>query len=424
LRGTRRWVPTVERCQLADQHATSPALREKGVYLIIGGSGGIGLALAEYLARTVSARLVLVNRSGLPAREEWPRLRATLAPKDRLGQQLRAIERMEALGSQVLPLQADVSDQVQMQSVIQQTLATFGTLHGVLHAAGVPGMGLVQLKTPEQAARVLAPKLQGTLVLEQVLAHLSLDFLMLFSSISSSTGGGPGQVDYIAANAFLDAYAQRNRHRHGRTMAIDWGEWQWNAWEEGLTGYDNTIQTFFREHRQRFGIAFAEGAKAFARLLTSQEPRIIVSTQDFHQFAASLAAFFAPRPGSKVQQARPRYPRPALASSYTPPRNELERAIVSLWEELLGIEPVGIDDNFFELGGNSLVGINLITRMRKTLQLATFPAYALYEASSVSRMAQYIEQGREVMLIKERRERGEKRTAGLTQRLENKRQRK
>jgi len=152
-----------------------------------------------------------------------------------------------------------------MRSVVQHALATFGRIDRVLHTARVPGVGLMQLKTSEMAARVLAPKIMGTLVLERVLEGLSLDFLALFSSMTSTTGGGPGQVAYCAANAFLDAYARQHATEHGLTVAIDWGEWQWNAWEAGLTGYDMAAQTFFRAHRQEFGISFDEGAEALKR---------------------------------------------------------------------------------------------------------------------------------------------------------------
>src|SRR5204863_6607950 len=140
--------------------------------------------------------------------------------------------------------------------------ATFGTLHGVLHAAGIPASGIMQLKTPEMAASVLAPKVEGTRVLAKVLEHIPLDFLVLFSSMSSATGGGPGQVDYCAANAFLDAYAHRYSSEHGRTVALDWSEWQWNAWEEGLSGYPSEAQQYFRGRREHFGISFEEGCEA------------------------------------------------------------------------------------------------------------------------------------------------------------------
>src|SRR5256885_17196556 len=115
-----------------------------------------------------------------------------------------------------------------MRGVIQQASATFGAIHGVLHAAGVPGIGLMQLKTPQMAASVLAPKVMGTLVLERVLQDLTLDFLVLFSSITSTTGGGPGQVDYCAANAFLDTYARQHRAQHGIPIPSNWGARDWN----------------------------------------------------------------------------------------------------------------------------------------------------------------------------------------------------
>ena len=89
---------------------------------------------------------------------------------------------------------ADVTEEAQMRAVIKQTLTTFGALHGVIHAAALPPSGLIQLKTPEQAAQILAPKVQGTLILDRLLRGIPLDFLLLFSSMSSSTGGGPGQV--------------------------------------------------------------------------------------------------------------------------------------------------------------------------------------------------------------------------------------
>ena len=107
----------------------------------------------------------------------------------------------EASGAKVLVLRADVSDEAQMRDAVQQAIAMFGTIHGVFHTAGVPGAGLIQLKTPEQAARTLLPKVQGTLTLEQSLRGIPLDFLVLFSSITSTTGS-PGRLITVLPTHF------------------------------------------------------------------------------------------------------------------------------------------------------------------------------------------------------------------------------
>ena len=420
LRGNRRWVQTFEPMPLNEQHTQESRLREGGVYLITGGLGGIGLAMAEYLARATHARLILLSRSGLPPRHEWSAILQAQGDSEGVGLQIRKVQNLESLGSQVLILSADVTDEAQMQAAVQRTLATFGTIHGVLHTAGVPGIGLMQLKTPEAAERVLAPKVQGTLVLERVLRDMQLDFLVLFSSITSTTGGGPGQVDYCAANAFLDAYAQRHFAQHGMTVAINWGEWQWNAWEAGLSGYDMETQAFFKENRRRFGISFEDGAEALRRILSYSLPQVVVSTQDFRALVELSKTYTAATMLEKSRQrhqARTIYSRPTLSSEYAAPGNELERRIATVWEELLGIVGVGMNDNFFELGGNSLIGVDLIARLRKELHLANLPGYVLFEAPTITAMAHYIEQSKTTETIEARHERGERRRESLKHRM-------
>lgn len=224
-RGADRWVQSYEPAPLPPAAAALPAhLRHEGVYLITGGLGGLGLEVAYYLARTVQARLVLTSRSGLPARHEW-----TLALSnghDAVRRKIEQVQALEAAGAAVLVLAADVTDHDQMEAVLSQTIDHFGALHGVFHAAGIPGAGIVQLKTEAKAAAVLAPKVTGSLILNELLQERAIDFFCLFSSITAVTGGF-GQVDYCAANAFLDALAQANMAQGGPyTIAINWDAWQ------------------------------------------------------------------------------------------------------------------------------------------------------------------------------------------------------
>jgi acyl transferase domain-containing protein len=370
-------------------------LRNSGVYLITGGLGGIGLGMADYLARTAKAKLVLVGRSGLPARTDWPAVLANEAAQDGLGRKIRKIKALEAAGAEVLVLSADVADLSQMQGAVRDAIAKFGTIHGVIHAAGLPGNGLIQLKTARAAGHVLAPKVRGTLVLESVLQGIQLDFLALFSSITSVTGGGPGQVDYCSANAFLDLYARANRSAHGRTVSIDWCEWKWDAWQEGLLAFSPELQDYFKNNREKFGLTFDEGSEAFARALAQNRPQVIVCTRELNQLlneSRSLTTANIFQKFGKSSVLKPTHSRPVIGTAYVPARGDLESKIAEIWQNFLGIEKIGVQDNFFDLGGNSLVGLQVTAEIKKGLSLKISPV-ALYEAPTVRALANYLDPG-------------------------------
>jgi acyl carrier protein len=279
-----------------------------------------------------------------------------------------------------------------MRGALEQVLARFGALHGVIHAAGVPGIGLLQMKSAEQVSQVLAPKVMGTLVLDRLLKNQDLDFLILYSSIASIIGG-PGQIDYCAANAFLDAFAHRNATRHGRTIAVNWGEWQWNAWEAGLSGYETELQNFLKQNRQRVGIHFDEGWQALTRILAHPLPQVIVSPQHFPSLVEISTALTMATLAQQTWQSSPSrgtHARPSLANAYVAPENEVQQAIESLWEQFLGIEGIGIHDNFFALGGHSLVGTQLISRLRQQFEIH-LPMAALFSSPTIAELASMVE---------------------------------
>jgi acyl transferase domain-containing protein/acyl carrier protein len=391
-RGAKRWVESFKSTPLPRPAVSEAEWREGGVYLITGGLGGVGLALAEYLAVTWRARLVLVGRSELPERSAWAELLASEGETSELGRKLAKLQALEAAGGEVLALSADVADLDQMESVVQRARERFGAIHGVIHAAGVPGMGLIQLKSPDQAASVLAPKVRGTLVLEQALAGESLELMVLCSSVVAVIGGGPGQSDYCGANAFLDAYAASLRGRERTTISINWGEWLWDAWEAGLQGFDQQVQEYFKANRQRYGISFEEGQEALERIVASRHHRVVVSTREFNRMVEESHGYTAGRMLEQLQETRrqqPTHPRPVLATAYVGPRTELESKITEIWQELLGVEQVGVEDNFFELGGHSLLATQLFSRLRAEFQVE-ISVRNLFEMATVTRQAELI----------------------------------
>lgn len=223
-RGRHRWVQDFEQFKL-DGEESSTRLKDRGVYVVTGGMGGMGLEVAQYLAATVQARLVLVGRTGLPVREEWEEWLKTHDEADEVSQRILKVRALEEAGAEVLVAAGSVADEEQMRAVFAQTRSRFGEINGVIHAAGVAGGGIIQLKTPAMADNVLAPKVAGTRVLERVLQDTPLDFFVMCSSRSSVLGGF-GNVDYCAANAYLDAFAHYKRAQGESYVSIDWDAWQ------------------------------------------------------------------------------------------------------------------------------------------------------------------------------------------------------
>ena len=227
-RNNQRWVSTFEAMRLEKNHSTSK-LREKGVYLITGGLGGIGFTLAEYLAKTVrDAKLILTMRSAFPTKTEWQQWLATHNEQDSISQKIKKVQTIEALGAETLIISVDVTNLKQMQAAITDSLERFGPIHGVIHTAGVPGGGVIQLKTRKTVESIMTPKLKGTLVLDKLFEKIQLDFLVLCSSLTSIMGGF-GQVDYCAANAFLDAFAQYKATKRDGSFTVSTG---WDGWQE------------------------------------------------------------------------------------------------------------------------------------------------------------------------------------------------
>ena len=205
FRGVDRYV---QELVPATFEGTASRLRDGGVYLITGGLGGIGYTLAEHLAATRKAKLVLIGRGATAARSK------------------AKVAALEALGGEVEVVQADVTNEAQVRTAIERARTRFGALHGVFHAAGTLGDSLIPLKTRADADRVLAPKVQGTLALDAALGADPLDLFVLFSSISS-VAGLAGQADYAAANAFLDSFAHERSARDGQyTVAVGWSAWK------------------------------------------------------------------------------------------------------------------------------------------------------------------------------------------------------
>ena len=385
-RGNRRWVQTFEPMQLLASIPDKPRLRHQGVYLITGGLGGVGGVLAEYLAQTVQAKLILIGRSSFPRREEWQQWLKN-HQQDKISRQIRKVQALEELGAEVLVKNADVANLEQMQAVINQVVERFGEIHGVVHAAGIAGGGVIQLKTPELAASVLSPKVTGARVLDTIFQNQQLDFFVLCSSLTSVLGGF-GQVDYCAANAFLDAIAYSKSAKDG-TFAVSIN---WDTWQEVGMAVDTAVPIDLRQHREENlekGMLSQEGKDVFHRILCQTLPQLIVSTQDLQLMLEQSQVV---TPLTDLQEliqpslSKSKHPRPNLRNAYVTPRNQTEQIVAEVWQELLGFEQIGCYDDFFELGGHSLLAIQVISQLRQAFQVE-IPLNNLFTAPTVAAQA-------------------------------------
>ncbi|MEO0537754.1 MAG: SDR family NAD(P)-dependent oxidoreductase [Cyanobacteria bacterium P01_A01_bin.123] len=225
-RDLHRWVPALEPVRLTEAFEGTSRLRQAGVYLITGGLGTIGLTLASYLTKAVRAKLILTGRSAFPAKDKWDEWLSSHDRDDDVSHKIGQLKALEKLGAEVFIAQVDVANLESMQPVIAQAQEQFGSINGVIHAAGVLGEGLIGLKTREDVESVFAPKVGGTRVLDTIFKDSELDFIVLCSSGTAVTPIS-GQISYSAANNFLDAFAHYKTAADGTpVISLNWATWQ------------------------------------------------------------------------------------------------------------------------------------------------------------------------------------------------------
>lgn len=191
----------------AFEKRTSPAahVRADASYLITGGLGGLGLIAAKWLAESGAKYIALMSRRGvsIPA-------------------QTHAIQEIEALGAQVLVLEADVGIAEQLSNALDKLNSMFPPLRGILHAAGFADVGVLEKQTLEKFRTVFGPKVVGTWNLYELTQNQKLDFFILYSSMAALFGS-LGVSNYVAANAFLDTFASYLQAQGRAATSINWG---------------------------------------------------------------------------------------------------------------------------------------------------------------------------------------------------------
>lgn len=346
--------------------------------------------MAEHLAKTVQAKLILIGRSAFPSPEEWEQWLNTHEEQNPMSLKIRKIQKLEKLGAEVLVICADVTKVEEMEQTIATAQKRFGTINGAIHAAGIPGGGIIERKTPEMAEKVLAPKVRGTLILDNLLKNVQLDFFVLCSARTAIVGGF-GQIDYCSANAFLDAFAHyKNQQSKTFTLSIDWSAWQ----EVGMAAkvpkkrpgisYSPQIPEFKEE------LLPSEGIEVFKRILGNTLVQIIVSTYDLMMLGEQekvLKAIFL----SEISEKENLFQLSKLSNTDIALYPEIKQTLADIWQDILGIHQLDFYDNFFKIGGDSLSIVQVRSQLQKRLNI-NISISDLFEYPTINSLAEYLSQ--------------------------------
>lgn len=382
LRNGGRWVQVYDPVVLDEPPQPGSCLREKGVYLITGGFGNVGLHLGHYLARSASARLVLLGRSQIPPKDNWDENLASHGKESDVGRKIVALRALEEAGAEVMALSADVTDEAQMRAAVEQVNSEFGQINGVIHAAAATSQESFQLLKDldaESCELQFIPKIGGLQVLDRVLQEQSPDFCILMSSLASLLGGLRFAA-YASANAYMDAFARRCRAGAG----LPWLSVNWDGWHFGnpRSGENSTVA--------RLAMTPAEGVSAFARLLRVKAvPQLVISTCDLQarldQWAKTPEVMDT---GNTAPGDTGRSPQSGSGEiDFT--QEGIERRLCAIWGELIGVDGIGVDDNFFDLGGDSLLALQVTSRLRDGL-IADLSAATVLESPTIAELTRHI----------------------------------
>lgn len=358
-------------------------LEDHGVYLFTGGLGGIVLTLCEAIAKQINKPIFyLMSRHGLPPRSDWDSILQNKL-EYKLHTRIKSIRNLESLGATVHIVSCDVTEFKSMKLVVDEIIKQYHKITGIIHAAGIAGGGLVQLKTKEQAYNVLAPKVHGTYNLAKALVDIPVKFVALCSSVSSLINEA-GQVDYCGANACLDAFASSGFFESQHVVSINWNTWQSVGMAVETDRPDDI--TFFDRGND---ITPVQGQDLFMKIMeTDCLSQVAISKYDINKFAETS---MQQHTQETVLQTKILRDDLEINNTYIEPIGDIEKQLVALWQDTLNIEQIGTHDDFFTLGGHSLKALRIIAIINKKFS-CNLTLQDIYENRTVAQITSKISQ--------------------------------
>ncbi|MBI4470556.1 MAG: SDR family NAD(P)-dependent oxidoreductase [Acidobacteria bacterium] len=367
------------------QHALVEPLLDQAVefssdatYLITGGLGGFGLAVAEWMVSRGARHLVLLGRSGAASDEA-----------------LLAISGMESLGAQIVVAKADVTREADVARALADIRRSLPPLRGVIHAAMVLDDGVLLQLNRDRFRRVIEPKVLGAWNLHRMTADVPLDFFVLFSSVTTMAGN-PGQANYVAANSFLDAFAHYRRKKGLPALTINWG----HVSDVGYVARHRAVS----EHLEDIGLKGFTSKQAMTvmeRLLLKKPAQVGVMNVDWRQWAKFASANASPRlsllmsPEALDAQSGDEFGRfrDVIIAAQPVKRQEIiESYLIDQVARVLGTSTskLELDRPLNEMGLDSLMTVELKNRIEKEIGIS-LPTVELMRGPSISKLSRVLQ---------------------------------
>jgi len=374
FRQGRRYVGRLVRQHPSVTQAPPLRWRTDGSYLISGGLGDLGLLVARWMVEQGARRLILLGRTQLPPRTNW----SSVGTGSRLARQITAIRELESLGASVHLAPVDVADEGALSGFLDEFRAEgWPPIRGVVHAAGVLQDGLLVQLDAAALTTVLRPKVTGGWLLHRLLQDDSLDFFVLFSS-AGSVLGQPGQGNYAAANAFLDALAHHRQAQGQPALSINWGAWAGAGFADSVGGKRLAARLALLGISS---LAPKQALEMLGRLLGQTATQVVAVPVNWKQYREFYPAGNASPLLSELAREEAEVPRPAgrtserrdalLAAEPAERRQLLQSYLSEQVARVLGLSPSKLDvqQPLSHLGLDSLMAVELKNRIAVDLKV-------------------------------------------------------
>ncbi|MFF0826321.1 SDR family NAD(P)-dependent oxidoreductase [Brevibacillus sp. NPDC003359] len=366
-RYVREW-----REEMVSESSKSP-WKDKGIYLITGGLRGLGYIFAQEMVRQVkNATIILNGRSPLHDQEQTK------------------LKALEINSNNIHYRTVDISDKYAVTLFIRQIQSEFGSLNGIIHAAGIIKDQYIRQKASEEMLEVLAPKVNGTVYLDEASAAMNLDFFIMFSSLAGVIGN-TGQGDYAAANAFLDGFARyRNElvaasKRNGSTLSLDW-----SLWKEGGMSVSEAEKQMIKQQLGMLPLETAWGVKMLNHAMHFGYHQVI----GYQGHVARLRAKLMPESSLSPEESsigENQQLTPVLPSNSNSLSDKVQEALARILSQTLKVNSSDIypDVEFGEYGFDSISFTEFANRLNEQYKLGVTPTI-FFEYSTLRALAQHL----------------------------------